>query len=214
MAITALIASVISVFDPVPIPVDPQKLPVILVHGIFCDGADMSRLAKHLRSQGRLVLTPSLKPCGGGARLEVLAGQLAEFANKELPGRKFDLVGFSMGGLISRYYVQRLGGLGRVNHFITLATPHQGTKIAQFKRGAGVVQMRQGSDFLRDLGRDADALRKVKFTSFYTPLDTIIVPARSSEMPQARNVRMWAPIHPSWILQKRCLRAVSTALAQ
>jgi triacylglycerol lipase len=78
----------------------------------------------------------------------------------------------------------------------------------------GVVQMRRGSDFLRDLERDADCLARVKFTSIYTPLDLIIIPASSSEMPQARNVRMWASMHPSLILERRCLRAVAAALAE
>jgi triacylglycerol lipase len=72
--------------------------------------------------------------------------------------------------------------------------------------------MRPGSEFLRDLAHDAEMLRVVPFTSFYTPLDTIIVPSRSSEMPQARNVRMWATIHPSFILERRCIRAVAAAL--
>lgn len=215
MAFTALIASVISIFDPSPAPVDPLKRPVVLVHGIYCDGADMGRLAKHLRAEGRQVFAPSLKPSGGGAPLEMLAAQLDEYVRRKLPaGQEFDLVGFSMGGLISRYYVQRLGGLERVHHFITLATPHHGTKMALLQKSPGALQMRPGSAFLKDLERDADSLRKVKFTSFYTPLDTIIVPARSSELPQARNVRMWATIHPSWILEKRCLRAVSAALRE
>jgi len=74
------------------------------------------------------------------------------------------------------------------------------------------VQMRPGSDFLRDLARDADALQAIPFTSFYTPLDAVIVPARSSEMPQARNVRIWAAMHPSFILERRCIRAVAAAL--
>jgi triacylglycerol lipase len=211
MQLVAWLAAALAHFDPSAVPVDPAKRPVILVHGIHSSGPDMARLAKHLRSEGRLVLTPTLTPNGGAAKLEVLAAQLSAFADKELPGRQFDLVGFSMGGLISRYYVQRLGGLQRVSHFVTMATPHQGTKMAHLRRAPGVLQMRPGSDFLRDLASDAETLRKVKFTSFYTPLDTIILPARSSEVPQARNVRFWAAAHPSWILEKRCLRAVAKA---
>ena len=129
------------------------------------------------------------------------------------PNGKFDLVAFSMGGLVSRYYVQRLGGAKRVEHFVTLATPHQGTRMAFLHPGEGVRQMRPRSSFLVDLERDAEVLRKVKFTSFYTPLDTVIVPARSSAVPQARNVPFWAVIHPSFLLEKRCLRAVSEALS-
>lgn len=202
----------IASFDAAAAPIDTAKRPVVLVHGIYCSGDAMTRLAKYLRAQGRQVFTPSLTPSNGAVPLEALAGQLASFADRELPGQKFDLVGFSMGGLITRYYLQRLGGLHRVEHYVTMATPHHGTKTAYVLRGPGVQQMRPGSDFLRDLATDADTLREVKFTSFYTPLDLVVVPARSSEMPQAHNVRIWAAMHPSWILEKRCLRAVSKAL--
>jgi triacylglycerol lipase len=212
MKLTAALVSALSYFDAPPVPADPAKLPVILVHGIHATADDLGRLARHLRAEGRQVFSPTLLPNRGEARLEDLAVQLAAFADRELPGRKFDLVGFSMGGLVSRYYVQRLGGAARVEHFVTMATPHNGTHMANLRRRPGYVQMRPGSDFLRDLDRDAATLRQLKFTSFYTPLDTIIVPARSSVMPQARNVRMWASIHPSFIFEKRCIRAVAESL--
>jgi hypothetical protein len=32
-----------------------------------------------------------------------------------------------LGGLVARVYLQQLGGARRVDHCITLATPHQGT---------------------------------------------------------------------------------------
>ena len=95
--------------------------------------------------------------------------------------------------------------------FNTAAPPH-GTQMARLGGLPGWLQMRPGSEFLRDLARDADVLRTIPFTSFYTPLDAIIVPARSSEMPQARNVRIWAALHPSFILERRCIRAVAAAL--
>ena len=214
MQIIAWLAAALAHLDPVPAPPDAAKAPVILVHGIASTGADMTRLARHLRALGREVHTPTLMPGGGAARLEDLAAQLAACAEREVPGRRFDLVGFSMGGLVSRYYVQRLGGDGRVGHFVTLATPHHGTLTAALSRKPGVVQMRRGSDFLRDLARGADKLRGVNFTSIHTPLDAVIVPPRSSDMPQARNVRVWAALHPSLILERRCLRAVSSALGE
>jgi len=212
MHLVALLASALARFDAPAVPADPARPPVVLVHGIFSSGHDMERLARHLRSGGRQVLVPTLTPNGGQAPLEDLARQLANYVEREIPGRQFDMVGFSMGGLVSRYYVQRLGGIDRVGAFVTIATPHYGTQLARLAKLPGWVQMRPGSDFLRDLDHDADSLRRIKFTSLYTPLDAIIVPARSSEMPQARNVRKWAAIHPSLILEMRCIRAVSDAL--
>lgn len=189
-----------------------NRNPVILVHGILSDSSDMVRLARYLRSEGWEVHTPTLTPANGQVKLEVLAEQLASYIQTTIGDRKCDLVGFSMGGLVSRYYMQRLGGIARVENFITLATPHRGTVMAKFSKRPGTVQMRPGSEFLRDLENDLDSLREVRFTSFYTPLDTVIVPSRSSELPQATNIRLWGAIHPSLILEKRCCRAVAKAL--
>jgi triacylglycerol lipase len=212
MYLVALIAAALARLDPPAIGPDPALPPVVLVHGIFSSDRDMERLARHLRSQGREVYAPVLAPNGGQLPLEDLARQLSVYVDRECCGRSFDLVGFSMGGLVARYYLQRLGGLARVNRFVSIAAPNHGTHMARLGKLPGWIQMRPGSEFLADLARDADTLRRLNFTSFYTPLDAIIVPARSSAMPQARNVRIWAVMHPSLILEKRCIRAVADAL--
>ena len=212
MKLVAFIAKTLARLDAPAVASDPALPPVVLVHGIFSSGNDMERLARHLRSNGREVFQPTLTPNGGHAPLDDLARQLAGFVAEKIGARRFDLIGFSMGGLITRYFLQRLGGIGKVGCFVTMAAPHHGTHMARLGGLPGWVQMRPGSEFLRDIASDADVLRAVPFTSFYTPLDTIIMPARSSEMPQARNVRMWAALHPSFILERRCIRAVAAAL--
>ena len=192
----------------------PTANPVILVHGIYSSSGDMTRLARHLEREGHEVFALDLTPCNGQCGLDELAGQLNAFIAQKVPRGKFDLVGFSMGGLVSRYYMQRLGGVERVEHFVTLAAPHQGTVMAGLALKPGVRQMQRRSSFLRDLERDQDSLKKVKFTSFYTPLDLVVVPGDSAELPQARNVRIWSLWHPGLILEQRSLRAVSAALAE
>ena len=210
MKLVAWLAGALAHLDGAAPAPNPDAVPIILVHGIHSTAADMVRLANRLRRSGRPVFTPTLDPANGKVRIETLAAQLAEYADREVPGRKFDLIGFSMGGLVTRYYVQRLGGMDRVGRFVTMATPHNGTVMARLFGGIGHEQMRPGSAFLRDLDRDVDALKAVGFTSFYTPLDTIIVPARSSEQSAAKNVRVWGVMHPSFVLEKRCIEAVAT----
>ena len=213
MQAIALLSSALAFFDAAPAPVNPDLNAVVLVHGIHSDSRDMTRMARAFRAEGREVFTPDLVPNGGQATIEELGSQLAEYAATHIRhGRKFDLVGFSMGGLVSRYYVQRLGGAAHVAHLVTIAAPHHGTIFASLHPGAGAAEMRRGSSFLRDLAKDDAALARVKFTTFHTPLDLVVVPARSAEMPQARNVRVWASLHPSLILEKRCIRSVAAAL--
>lgn len=197
---------------------EPPKIkdqtPVVLVHGIFSSGRDLTRMARYLEREGHPTYLLDLRPNDGAAGIDELAAQLATFVDEQLPGKRFHLVGFSMGGLVSRYYVQRLGGVDRVEHLVTLAAPHQGTVMAELNPGRGGHHMRRNSDFLKELSDDRGVFDRVKFTSFYTPLDMIIVPANSSEMPQANNVRVLAAMHPSLILEKRFLRAVATTLRE
>ena len=65
-----------------------------------------------------------------------------------------------MGGLVSRYYVQRLGGIERVRRLITISTPHQGTLWAHMVGNPGSRQMRPGSAFLSKLNHDAAMLER------------------------------------------------------
>ena len=189
--------------------------PVLLIHGIKDDARKMEPMARYLRAQGWDAKTMSFRPSWGQKGLDVLAGQVAQFIGENYaPAEKIDLVAFSMGGLVTRYYLQRLGGLERVQRYVTLSTPHHGTLLAYLLPNAGCRQMRFGSAFLRDLASDADRLAQLDFTSFWTPLDTIIVPARSSIMPQARNERMVIALHPLMVLQPRAQRAVAAALSR
>jgi triacylglycerol lipase len=189
---------------------------VLLVHGIADSERNMRWMARYLRKEGWEVHTMSLTPNWGQHGLEPLAGQVAAYAHAEFGDRRFNLVGFSMGGLVGRYYMQRLGGIDRVDHFVTLSAPHHGTALANLSvmlvSNQGCHEMRPGSPFLRDLACDADRLKEVKFTSLYTPFDLVILPPQSSEMPQARNVRIPVAMHPLMVLDPRCLRAVEEAL--
>ena len=210
----ALAAALLALFSPrVSATETAPRNPVLLIHGIKDDARKMEPLARYLRAQGWDAKTMSLRPSWGQKGLDVLAGQVAEFIGENYaPGEKIDLVAFSMGGLVTRYYLQRLGGLERVQRYVTISAPHGGTLLAYLIPNAGCRQMRFGSAFLRDLASDADRLAQLEFTSIWTPLDAIIVPPRSSVMPQARNERLVIALHPLMVWQAGCLRAVRDAL--
>lgn len=187
--------------------------PVLLIHGMRENARKMEPLARYLRAHGRTVYTTSLSPSLGQVGLDELAGQLDTYVrNTFAPDERIDLVGFSMGGLVSRYYVQRLGGIDRVHRFVTISSPHQGSVLAWLIPNTGGRQMRPGSEFLRDLERDADQLQRVGFTSFWTPLDLVIVPARNSVVPGADCRQLHCLAHPLMVRQPSCKEAVRLAL--
>lgn len=172
--------------------------PVFLVHGIIDRAYVFNSLRAFLEREGWTVYALDLIPNDGRARIEVLAQQLAEFIDRQV-GRDqpIDVIGFSMGGLVSRYYVQRLGGLDRVDHFISICAPNHGTHLALLMPlFAGIRQMCPNSDFLNDLNRDAiDQLGQINYTSLWTPSDLMIIPADSARMPIGRNLPIPAKMH-------------------
>jgi triacylglycerol lipase len=171
-------------------------------------------MSRYLRRRGFDVHAIDLVPSDGAVGLETLATQIAAYVDAELsPGSPLDLVGFSMGGLVSRYYVQRLGGASRVRRFVTISSPHHGTATAYLLRRPAGVQMRPDSAFLADLNGDVAARERVDLTSIWTPRDLMIVPPDSSRLPLGREVLVAAPLHALMLHDPRTLRAVADALA-
>ncbi|HEY9750404.1 MAG TPA: triacylglycerol lipase [Allocoleopsis sp.] len=190
-----------------------SRHPVLLIHGINDTEAVFHSMSRYLNRFGWLVHSLSLTPNNGHLGLEHLAAQVAHYVARNFaPDQPFDLVGFSMGGIVSRYYVQRLGGIQRVKRFVTIASPHQGTWIAYGSQRPGCVQMRPGSPFLQDLNQDVEMLEQLHFTSIWTPLDLMIVPANSSLMPVGQSVPVWVPSHAWMVSHPYSLQAVAASL--
>jgi triacylglycerol lipase len=195
-------------------PAPPDRHPVLLVHGIWKSGAAFGRMARYLRGRGFDVHTLDLLPSDGSATLEQLAAQIAAVAEERFAaGAPFDLVGFSMGGVVSRYYLQRLGGVSRVRRFVSISSPHHGTATAYLSKKPGVLQMRPDSPFLAELNRDLTVLERLDVTSLWTPLDLMIMPPQSSRLPLGREVLVAAPMHALMLHDPRALRAVAEALS-
>lgn len=186
---------------------------VLLVHGIYNSGRYMGNMKRLLKSRGWEVYAVSLKPNDGSIGFDAMAGQLDAFVKANIPaGEKFDLVGFSMGGLVSRYYIQKMGGYKRVRRFVTLSTPNHGTLWAWLSGRTGVREMRPGSQMLRELNADVSKLAPLDYTSVYTPLDLTILPPSSSRMAVAHNVVSWVPLHALMVWMPGPLRVVEQAL--
>jgi triacylglycerol lipase len=175
--------------------------------------ATMGKMAEHLREIGYNALVCSPQPSDGRAQIEELAAQLAAFAAEAVPaGERFHYIGFSMGGLIGRYYLQELGGRERMANLVTIATPHRGTYMAHSLWLPAVRQMRPESDFIYRLNRDLTALAERRFVSIWTPLDLSVVPPSHSELPVGESQRVFGIAHALMPLNRRVWRAVETAL--
>jgi pimeloyl-ACP methyl ester carboxylesterase len=96
-------------------------------------------MRRWLEERGYRVLAVDLKPSNGSVGLDKLAEQLREFVECELtPAGPFDLVGFSMGGLVSRYCAAtgRRGSSTEVNYDFFSAS---GIVLGVYNRERGVA---------------------------------------------------------------------------
>lgn len=181
-------------------------VPVLMVHGIWDRGSIFSRLRRPFEAAGRRVVAPDLTPCDARHGLRPLAEQLETVVAREFSaGERIDLVGFSMGGIVARLWLQELGGVARVRRLVTVASPHHGTRSAHLYWGGGARDMRPGSALLRELNDGVRVLAGVPWLSIYTRLDLMILPPCSSRPPgelPLSEVRVNAcPIHalmPYW----------------
>jgi pimeloyl-ACP methyl ester carboxylesterase len=117
--------------------------PVVLLHGIDDTSALFHHMVPQLELAGLRTHAMNLVPRNGDAGLDHLAAQVAAWIEANFAAEQsIDLVGFSMGGLVARYYIQRLGGVERVRRFITMSSPHKGTWTAFLRWNRGARQMR------------------------------------------------------------------------
>lgn len=190
--------------------------PVLLVHGIWDSRERLRPLQDGLIARGLgPILAPSLIPNDGRARIEELARQVATHVDEVLPdGGPIDVVGFSMGALVARTWIQLGGGRARVRRFVSISGPHHGTRTAFALPLTGVRQMRPGSDLLRALADDPAPWGDVEVHCLYTPFDVMVTPARTSVLPGARSSRAIPVLLHRWMItDARALDAIAEILS-
>ena len=165
---------------------------VLLVHGIFDTSSVFHKMSAYLTQRGWQVHSLDLCPNDGSDSLVELANQVKDYIDRTFaPDRTIDLIGFSMGGIITRYYLQRLGGIDKVQRYINISAPNNGTLTAYLRSSPGVLQMRPESELLQDLNRDAVALlSSINCSIIWSPFDTMIFPATSSQMPVGKEISL------------------------
>jgi len=186
---------------------------VVLVHGFMDTGKRFKMLEKRLEKRGVVCFSPNLRHRDGRGGLDALAAGLKEDIDRKFgKDAKISVVGFSMGGLVSRYYLQSLGGAARCENLITISSPHNGTLAAWLYPSRGAEQMRPKSPFLTSLHESEDKLGGIPVTSYRTPMDLIILPATSSVWDRAENLEYPVLAHPLMVYSDTILSDVERRL--
>ncbi|MFF0220699.1 esterase/lipase family protein [Streptomyces sp. NPDC004629] len=190
------------------LPARPE-LPVVLLHGFIDNRSVFVLLRRNLAQQGRnhvQSLNYSPLTCDIRTAAELLGRHIEEICART-GSPQVDIVGHSLGGLIARYYVQRLGGHSRIRTLVTLGTPHSGTRAVPLANAHPIVrQMRPGSDVIEELALPAPDCG-TRFVSFWSDLDSVMDPLESACLDHpdllAENVpvtgigHLALPVHPA-----------------
>ena len=193
----------------------PRVKRVVLVHGFLETGSAFKTLQTRLERRGFECYVPRLKPSDGRGGLENIAVRLKQDIDTKFGKTEpINLVGYSMGGIVSRQYLQHLGGAERCENFVTVSSPHHGTKAAWLYPTRGAEEMRPGSTFLASLHHSQDRLGKIPITSYRTPMDLMILPPESSVWERAENLEFPVLMHPLMLTSEPVMNDIERRLAK
>jgi triacylglycerol lipase len=204
--------------SPLPDAAGDDGTPILLLHGLADNRSIFTVLRRSLRRQGfghvhtvnYSLLTSDIRTAA--ARLGEHVDTLCEHTGYD----RVHVIAHSLGGLIARYYVQRLDGDARVHTLVTLGTPHGGTYAARLLPVRLGRQLRPGSDVVAELTRPAPRCR-TRFVAIWSDLDQLIYPKRNARLEHAdldgRSVLVNGVGHMSLPIDRRVVAEVTRTLS-
>jgi pimeloyl-ACP methyl ester carboxylesterase len=188
--------------------------PIILVHGYAMSRSCFLPLARRLARAG---LGPvlgfeywSLGKVSSAARE---LGSYVEQVCRELDCDEVDVIGHSMGGVVSRYYVTLAGGAARVRNLITIASPHRGTDVSAVGVGSPSKELFIGSSLIQRL-EAAPAPQKTRITAMWSRGDALVPGARLARLRGAEEIIYNDMGHVTMIASGRVARTIIERLRE
>lgn len=196
--------------------------PVLLVHGLADNRSVFTVLTRTLARHGfRNVQTTNYSVFTRDVRTAAREfGQVVERMCGRTGHDRIHVIGHSLGGLIARYYVQRLGGDTRVATLVTLGTPHGGTAWSRLAprwlaHWSILMHLHPDSPLVRELEAAAPGCR-TSILAIYSDLDQVVLPVQAGrcEHPDldAVNVLVHGVGHMSLPIDPRVARLVAEHL--
>jgi triacylglycerol esterase/lipase EstA (alpha/beta hydrolase family) len=186
-----------------------EQRTIVMVHGLGANHATLLPLAAYLRLRHRDTAVLFFNYASGDG-IAAAALALKRYLRAHVRGGRVDLVCHSLGGVVSRFYLQELGGARRVDRCITLATPHRGTYNAYWLPSRIGRELRPDSRLLATLEAGRSKAARVHFTSIVAGSDTIVVPRVFADH---ERVRYFADLgHAGLLFSPRVFNVVSGAL--
>lgn len=175
-----------------------DNYPVLVVPGFGAPAFQTELVSRHLRSTGLDTISVRLPwlAMGDMARSAVVVAEQARRVVEERGFEKVNLFGFSLGGLIARYYLQELEGYPLLGRGAFVSSPYSGTYLGYLGAFSPAGrQVRPASELLRRLEESAEREHvSGKCLSIFVRWDGVVVPCFSSYLPDGYNILMRRPL--------------------
>lgn len=189
---------------------EPCGIGVVLVHGFACNRGIWNPWLRRLETLGVAFVAVDLEPVFGSITCYTAVIDAAVARVAAATGRPPLVVAHSMGGLAVRAWLAASDdAASRVQHVVTLGTPHHGTLLAQFAGAANARQMRRHSSWLAALARREESGDRYRiFTCFFSHCDNIVMPATTATLPGADNRHLPGVAHVRMASDERVWREI------
>ncbi len=192
------------------------KKKIILVHGLWNSPKVFNKFKDSLIRKNFEVLIPNLPHDSGRTSIKVLSKNFNDYIKQNLEDDdEIDLLGFSMGGLISRIWLQDMDGWRRTKNFLSIGSPHIGTLTAQFipeKYFCGISEMKLGSKLTRELNINSQYLKRINCLSFFCFLDLMVFPGWKAVLPCGKSISVPVWTHKSLIKNQSSIEIIISNL--
>ncbi|URN12261.1 triacylglycerol lipase [Streptomyces radiopugnans] len=170
----------------------PGSNPILFVHGWNSSGSTWNTMAERFRADGWPAYHLRQWSYNTSQSNATTAQQLATEVDRLLAATgasKVDVITHSMGGLSSRYYAKNLGGAAKIDAWVSLGGPNHGTDTANWCFQTSCSEMRIGSAFLNSLNSGDETPGSARYSTWWSPCDTVINPDSSVALSGAVNTR-------------------------
>jgi triacylglycerol lipase len=185
------------------------RLPVLLVHGYSLNRACFTFLQTYLHTRGwEWIWAINHRP--RSSPIPVFAKNLGRSIERlcdETGSDQIDIIGHSMGGIVTAYALKEFGYAHRVRRLITLGSPWAGSRTFVFS------WLREGFD----LAPQSEVISAIEnysgdTTAIWSRSDHLIVPVASAAPNHAECIEVPHLGHLEMMTSARCFRIVADAL--
>ena len=177
-----------------------------MIHGLWNSSSIFSSITPKLDDIGIEYFAPTLKHSYGITSIIDLTNTLNELILEKYGlEKKVDILGFSMGGIIGRYWIQKFNGYKRTRRFISIGSPHKGTLIAQLVPKypfRGISEMKINSKLLKELAHNDFYFNDIECVNFFTYWDLMVFPGWWTNLDSGKKISVKVYKHRNLVRNK------------